>query len=381
MNHEEFEFSGGGLHCDLVRILRLRFVRRAPHGEFEGRHTPSEARREVSRSAAEGRDFQVTDKKKIGVVLFQLGGPDSSDAVEPFLYNLFCDPDIIDFFGAWFARRPLARYIARKRAGVVREHYDDIGGHSPIRLLTERQASALEAALAPHCDAKCFIAMRYWNPLTAEAAAQVNAWNAPELVLLPMYPQYSFATTSSSLKEWKRVFNANGSAPRTHTVETFFDHPLYVQAVAEKIALSLTHFDNPDGAHIVFSAHGLPLSLIERGDPYARQVADTVKLVMDRGGWKNRHTLCFQSKVGRRKWLSPSLTNTIEKLARSGEKNLLVVPIAFVTEHIETLHEINIEAREQAEHLGVEQFEMMPAVGDSPTFIAALVDVVLRSLK
>ena len=323
----------------------------------------------------------MTDRKKIGVVLFQLGGPDSSDAVEPFLYNLFCDPDIIDFFGAWFARRPLARYIARKRAGVVREHYDDIGGHSPIRLLTERQARALEAALAPHYDAKCFIAMRYWNPLTAEAAAQVNAWNAPELVLLPMYPQYSFATTSSSLKEWNRVFHGNGNAPRTHTVETFFDHPLYVQSVAEKIALSLTHFDNPDGAHIVFSAHGLPLSLIERGDPYARQVADTVNLVMQHGGWKNAHTLCFQSKVGRRKWLSPSLTDTIEKLARSGEKNLLVVPIAFVTEHIETLHEINIEAREQADHLGVEQFEMMPAVGDSPTFIAALVDVVLRSLK
>jgi ferrochelatase len=151
--------------------------------------------------------------------------------------------------------------------------------------------------------------------------------------------------------------------------------------VAEKIALSLTHFDNPDGAHIVFSAHGLPLSLIERGDPYARQVADTVSLVMQHGGWKNAHTLCFQSKVGRRKWLSPSLTDTIEKLAGVGEKHLLVVPIAFVTEHIETLHEINIEARGQAEHLGVEQFEMMPAVGDSPTFIAALVDIVLRSVK
>ena len=323
----------------------------------------------------------MTEKKKLGVVLFQLGGPDSPDAVEPFLYNLFCDPDIIDFFGAWFARRPLARYIARKRAGVVREHYNDIGGHSPIRLLTTRQATALEAALAPHFDAKCFIAMRYWHPLSAEAAAQVNAWNAPELVLLPLYPQYSFATTSSSLKEWKRVYRANGSAPRTHTVESFFDHPLYVQSVAEKIALTLTHFDAPDSAHIVFSAHGLPLSLIERGDPYARHVAETVKLVMQRGGWKNAHTLCFQSKVGRRKWLTPSLTDTIAELARSGQKNLLVVPIAFVTEHIETLHEINIEAREQAHHLGVKQFEMMPAVGDSPTFISALADVVLRSLS
>jgi protoporphyrin/coproporphyrin ferrochelatase len=322
----------------------------------------------------------VTEKKKIGVVLFQLGGPDSADAVEPFLYNLFCDPDIIDFFGAWFARRPLARYIARNRAGVVREHYNDIGGHSPIRLLTERQASALEKALAPHFDAKCFIAMRYWHPLSVEAAAQVKAWNAQELVLLPLYPQYSFATSSSSLKEWKRVYHPDGNAPRVHTVEQFFENPLYIQSVAERIALTLTHYDEPDSAHIVFSAHGLPLSLIERGDPYARQVEETVRLVMARGGWKNAHTLCYQSKVGRRKWLSPSLIDTIDKLARAGEKNMIVVPIAFVTEHIETLHEINIEAREQAEHLGVTQFEMMPAVGDSPTFISALADVVLRSL-
>ena len=323
----------------------------------------------------------MTDKKKIAVVLFQLGGPDSPAAVEPFLYNLFCDPDIIDFFGAWFARRPLARYIARNRAGVVREHYDAIGGHSPIRLLTERQARALEAALAPRFDAKCFIAMRYWNPLTAEAVAEVNAWNAPNLVLLPMYPQYSFATTSSSLKEWQRLFHSNGNSPRTRTVEKFFDHPLYVQSLAEKIALTLTHFDAPDRAHIVFSAHGLPVSLIERGDPYSRQVEETVRLVMQEGGWKNAHTLCYQSKVGRRKWLSPSLTDTIDRLVPAGEKNLLIVPVAFVTEHIETLHEINIEAREQAQKLGVQQFEMMPAVGDSPTFISALADLVARVME
>ena len=322
----------------------------------------------------------MTEKKKISVVLFQLGGPDSSSAVEPFLFNLFCDPDIIDFFGAWFARRPLARYIARKRAGVVREHYDAIGGHSPIRMLTERQANALEVALAPHCDARCFIAMRYWNPLTAEAVAEVNLSGADELVLLPLYPQYSFATSSSSLKEWKRLYNPNGMAPREHVIEKFFDHPLYIQSLVEKIALTLTHFEAPDRAHIVFSAHGLPLSLIERGDPYVRHVEETRRLVMQRGAWKNAHTLCFQSKVGRRKWLSPSLTETIERLARAGEKKLLIVPIAFVTEHIETLHEINIEAREEALKLGVEQFEMMPAVGDSPTFISALADLVLKAI-
>jgi ferrochelatase len=322
----------------------------------------------------------MTEKKKISVVLLQLGGPDSPAAVEPFLYNLFCDPDIIDFFGAWFARRPLARWIARKRAGVVRDHYNAIGGHSPIRLLTERQARALEVALAPHCDARCFIAMRYWNPLTAEAVAEVNASGASEIVLLPMYPQYSFATSSSSLKEWKRLYAPNGNAPKSHAIEQFFDHPLYIQSIAEKIALSLTHFDQPDSAHIVFSAHGLPLSLIERGDPYARQVEETVRLVMKCGAWNNAHTLCYQSKVGRRKWLSPSLTETIDRLARAGEKQLLIAPIAFVTEHIETLHEINIEAREQAHKLGVEQFEMMPAVGDSPTFISALADLVLKAI-
>jgi len=333
-----------------------------------------------STSNGKRRDNAVTEKKKIAVVLFQLGGPDSPAAVEPFLYNLFCDPDIIDFFGAWFARRPLARYIARKRAANVRKNYNAIGGHSPIRLLTERQARALEAALALHYDAKCFIAMRYWNPLSAETAAQVKAWDAEELVLLPMYPHYSFATTASSLKEWKRVFRPNGNAARERTVENFFDHPLYIKAVAEKIALSLTHFDEPERAHIVFSAHGLPLSLIERGDPYARQVAETVKLVMQQGAWKNAHTLCFQSKVGRRKWLTPSLTDTIDRLAAAGEKHLLVVPIAFVTEHIETLSEINLEAREQAHERGVQQFEMMPAVGDSPTFISALSELVRHSL-
>ena len=323
----------------------------------------------------------MTEKKKIGVVLFQLGGPDSSAAVEPFLYNLFCDPDIIDFFGAWFARRPLARWIAHKRASVVGKHYDDIGGHSPIRMLTERQAEALQAALTPHLDAKCFVAMRYWNPLTAEAVAEVNKWNAPELVLLPLYPQYSFATSSSSLKEWKRLFHPNGNVPLTHTIESFYSHPVYIQSVVEKIVLALTHFKNPDRAHIVFSAHGLPLSLIERGDPYSKHVEETVRLTMQQGAWKNSHTLAYQSKVGRRKWLTPSLTDTIDRLGQAGEKNLLVVPIAFVTEHIETLHEINIEAREQAHKLGVEQFEMMPAVGDSPTFIAALADLVLQSLK
>lgn len=321
------------------------------------------------------------ERKKVGVVLFQLGGPDSARAVEAFLYNLFCDPDIIPLapLGA-VLRKPLAWYIAHRRVKAVARHYAEIGGRSPIRLLTERQAAKLEAALRPHVDARVVVAMRYWHPLTAEAIAQLNSVALGALVLLPLYPHYSFATTGSSLKEWSRLYRPAQPPLPVRVIKSFYDHPFYIEAVAEKIALSLSHFDRPGDVHLVFSAHGLPLSLVERGDPYPQQVQSTVRLVLERGGWANPHTLCYQSKVGRAKWLEPSLTATIEQLAQAGCKQMLVIPIAFVTEHIETLHEINIEARKVAEELGVEQFEMMPAVGDSPRFIAALAELVLRAL-
>ena len=212
-------------------------------------------------------------KPKLGVVLFQLGGPDSPQAVEPFLYNLFCDPDIINFPLALFSRAGRWRVTSRsRRAQVVREHYDAIGGRSPIRLLTERQARRLEAALAPDFDVRCWVAMRYWHPLTAAAVAGVRAESLDALVLLPLYPHYSFATTLSSLKEWKRLYRPAAGAPKETVVEEFHTHPLYVEALAERIATSLTHFDDPASVHLVFSAHGLPMSLIERGDPYQRQV-------------------------------------------------------------------------------------------------------------
>jgi ferrochelatase len=218
--------------------------------------------------------------------------------------------------------------------------------------------------------------MRYWNPLTSEAAAGVQAAKLDHLVLLPLYPQYSFATTLSSLKEWQRIYRPAPGAPPARTIEEFHTHPLYIQALTERLATTLTHFDQPERPHLVFSAHGLPMSLIERGDPYERHVQETVAAVLTCGGWPNQHTLCYQSRVGRQKWLDPSLHHTIERLARAGEKRIVVVPVSFVTEHIETLHEINIETREEAVAAGVEQFEMVPAVGDSPRFIAALADLV-----
>ncbi|HEV2287526.1 MAG TPA: ferrochelatase [Candidatus Acidoferrales bacterium] len=321
----------------------------------------------------------MESRKKIAVVLFQLGGPDTLEAVEPFLYNLFCDPEIINFMGASLARRPLAKWIASRRSQIVKEHYAAIGGGSPIIDLTNRQAAALGAALAPHVDAKVVVAMRYWHPRTEEAVAQLQDAKFEQLVLLPLYPHYSFATTGSSLKEWQRLYRNNGMPVRT--VRDFHAHPLYIAALVEKMNEAFAKASDPSSLHIVFSAHGLPLSLIERGDPYPKQIEETVCLVISAGGWKNPHTLCFQSRVGRQKWLEPSLTSTIESLAKSGVSRMLIVPISFVTEHIETLHEINIEAREEAEHLGVREFLMMPSLNDSPTFISALVDLTLKAMQ
>jgi ferrochelatase len=274
----------------------------------------------------------------------------------------------------WLLRKPLAWWIARRRAPHVARHYAEIGGRSPIRLLTERQARALEAALRPEVEATCVIAMRYWEPYTQEAAQALESLPLDHLVLLPLYPQYSFATTGSSLKEWSRHWNRN-ELP-VSLIREFYAQPKFVEAVAEKIAISLTHFDRPDEVVLIFSAHGLPQSFVERGDPYESQVQDTVRLVMARGGWPNRHLLCYQSKVGRQRWLEPSLRYVVQQLAGEKCRHVLICPISFVTEHIETLHEINIEEREVAVALGIEQFEMVPAVGDSPKFIAALAELV-----
>jgi protoporphyrin/coproporphyrin ferrochelatase len=321
----------------------------------------------------------MAERKKLGIVLFQLGGPESLDAVEPFLYNLFCDPDIISFPGAWLARKPLARWIARRRSKIAATHYAEIGGGSPIRELTERQGRALELALSPHFDARAFIAMRYWRPLTSDAVAEIEKASLDELILLPLYPHYSLATTGSSFREWKRLYRLRNIPVRV--IDQFHDHPLYIAALIENIESALAGMNNPGGVHLIFSAHGLPMSLVERGDPYPAQIETTVRLVREGGGWRNPHTLCYQSRVGRQKWLEPSLTATIEKLAGEGVKRVLVIPVSFVTEHIETLHEINLEARKEAHALGIEEFAMMPALNDSPRFIAALADLVLRTAR
>jgi ferrochelatase len=324
--------------------------------------------------------------------MFQLGGPDSLAAVEPFLLNLFLDPDIIPLGPLGLLRKPIAKMISSRRSKPVMGRYAQIGRRSPIAILTERQRVRLVRALNPYIDPVAVVAMRYWHPMSVEALDTLrNAGPLDEIVLLPLYPHYSYATTLSSMKEWHRVadnkkWTSSRAAPPERVVESFYNHPLYIRGLVENIGRILRQFPDSSRIHLIFSAHGLPMSLVEKGDPYPRQIESTVRLTCEQGAqqfsnWPRTHILCYQSRVGPAKWLQPALTTTIERLAHEGVKEMLVVPISFVTEHIETLHEINIEAREEAKKLGVETFRMMPALGDSPYFIAALKDLVLRAVE
>src|SRR2546422_4309132 len=315
-------------------------------------------------------------QNKIGVVLFQLGGPDSLDAIEPFLYNLFCDPDIIDFPFARIARQPLAKLISSRRARHVAHHYAEIGGKSPILEFTRRQAEALDCELRPEFDARVVMAMRYWRPFTQEAIATLAAHEPDDVVLLPLYPQYSKTTTGSSLNEWNRRFHPHGWSPHVHVVREFYKDATYLDAVVAAVDSSLRDFEDPADVDMVFSAHSVPMAVIEQGDPYQRQIEDTVDLVWQRGGWPARRHICYQSKVGASKWLRPSMHETIKNLSAAGSRHVLVVPISFVSDHVETLHEIDIEHREQARTLGITDFRMMPGLNDSPAFIGALAGLV-----
>ena len=317
--------------------------------------------------------------RRVGIVLFQLGGPDTLEAIEPFLYNLFCDPDIIDFPFARIGRRPLAKLISTTRSKKVQHHYASIGGGSPIRPNTERQARALERELRRQgIDAQCFVAMRYWHPFTAEAIAQLQGADCDELVLLPLYPQYSSTTTGSSLNEWNRLF---GDDVPVHVVRPFYGEAAYLDAVAEKVNEALSRFLAPERAELVFSAHSVPMAVIEKGDPYQRQIEETVRLLRDRGGWSNPHRLCYQSKVGASRWLQPSLHQTLKVLSAEHVREVCVVPIAFVSDHVETLGEIDHEARHEAHELGITQFEMTAGLNDSPKFIQALTEIVQQALE
>jgi ferrochelatase len=219
--------------------------------------------------------------------------------------------------------------------------------------------------------------MRYWHPFTREAIEQLRTADCDAVVLLPLYPQYSSTTTGSSLNEWRRLFS--GDMP-VYCVETFYRNTMYLDAVIQKVNEVLARFAVPDRPELVFSAHSVPLSVIEKGDPYQRQIEETVRLLRQRGEWRNPYRLCYQSKVGASRWLQPSLHHTLHQLSAEKVREVCVVPVAFVSDHVETLGEIDHHAREQAYRLGFRQFEMSAGLNDSPKFIQALGQMVREAL-
>ena len=320
---------------------------------------------------------------RLGVVLMQFGGPDSLDAVEPFLFELFNDPDIFELpFGPRF-QKWLAGIISRRRAPLVAKKYGEIGGKSPIVEFTRRQIVALQSvldAVHPELKAKVYLAARYWKPFTEETLRQLLADGITEVVLLPLYAQYSKVNAGSSLNEWDRVQKRLGVHLRDVRIYEYYKNEKYLGAMNDRIDAALARFDSPKDVYLLFSAHGTPVDIVERGDPYARQIRETMEAIMDIRGRENRYSLSFQSKVGPKQWLTPSTTEVLRELGGSGVKNLLVIPIAFVSDHIETLHELGIEERHNASQHGITHYEVMEGINDHPLFIECLADLVLDAV-
>jgi len=315
--------------------------------------------------------------RKVAVVLFKLGGPDGLDAVRPFLFNLFNDPAIISLPG--ILRTPLAALISSRREESAKANYAIMGGGSPLLPETRKQAAALEAALAaraPGDEIRCFIAMRYWKPLTDETAAQVAAWAPDEIVLLPLYPQFSTTTTGSSAQAWAKAYRGSG------TIRTVCCYPTLgglVEAHARLIAETWAAAGHEGPVRLLFSAHGLPEKVVKGGDPYQAQIEATCAAVAEKLGpgwdWK----VCYQSRVGPMKWIGPSTDDEIRAASAQGLA-LVVTPIAFVSEHVETLVELDHEYGEMARAGGCPAYVRVPALGVEAGFIDSLAEMTLQSL-
>ena len=313
---------------------------------------------------------------RLAVVLFNLGGPDGPQAVRPFLFNLFRDPAIIGLPAV--LRYPIAAYISRTREKLAQANYAIIGGASPLLPETRAQAEALEAELrarAPDVEARVFIAMRYWRPLAAETAAEVARFAPDEIVLLPLYPQYSTTTTGSSVKDWEAAYRGPG---RTRTVCCYPTAPGLAAAHARLIERALEAAGGPRNLRLLFSAHGLPKKVVDAGDPYQAQVEATVGAVLGELGGELDHQICYQSRVGPLEWLGPSTDAAIRQAAADG-KGALVIPIAFVSEHVETLVELDHEYAAVARDVGCSPYLRVPALGVSPGFIAGLAEAALQA--
>ena len=316
---------------------------------------------------------------KLAVVLFNLGGPDSPEAVEPFLRNLFSDPAIITL--PVIFRVPLARLVAARRAPIAREIYAKIGGRSPILEETEAQARALEAALArAGTDTRAFIAMRCWKPFSDETARAVAAWKPDRVVLLPLYPRYSTTTTASSLKDWRRAAARAGLAAQESYVCCYPEEPGFIAAETVLIREALSKRRPGLAYRLLLSAHGLPKRTVANGDPYQHQVEKSAGAIVAAVGEANLDwTVCYQSRVGPLEWIGPATDAEIRRAGAEG-KAVIVAPIAFVSEHSETLVELDIEYAKLAAESGVSDYVRVPTVGTRSEFIDGLARQVLQAL-
>jgi protoporphyrin/coproporphyrin ferrochelatase len=317
------------------------------------------------------------ERRKLAVVLFNLGGPDSLSAVQPFLFNLFNDPAIIGL--PWPFRPLLATAISRSRREEASHNYAHMGGASPLLVETEKQAKALERSLNDTLagfEARTFVAMRYWRPFTEDTARAVADFAPDEVVLLPLYPQYSTTTTASSVKAWKKLYRGSG---RTREICCFYDDPGFAAAYARSIRQTFEAAGRPRNLRLLFSAHGLPEKVIKRGDPYQWQVERSCEAVMRELGDGWDWGVCYQSRVGPLKWIGPSTPEAIEQAATDG-KGVLVAPIAFVSEHVETLVELDRDYAALAREKGCPVFLRAPAIGVDEGFISGLAGLVAGAL-
>ena len=313
---------------------------------------------------------------KKAVILFNLGGPDKLENVEPFLFNLFNDPAILNL--PTFLRYPLAKLIAKRRATTAKKIYQELGGSSPILKLTEEQASALESKLNEDDNGskyKCFIVMRCWHPRAENVVKEVIDYGPDEIILMPLYPQYSAATSGSSINEWQNICKKNNFEVKTCTLCCYPTDNNFIQAHKDEIIKKIKNLDN---FKLIFSAHGLPEKNIKKGDPYQWQVEQSVDRIVKSLNIKNLDwILSYQSRVGPLKWIGPSTEDIIVENSKLG-KQIVLVPIAFVSEHSETLVELDIEYKELADKNGCKNYIRVPALGKNENYIKAMSNLIIN---
>jgi protoporphyrin/coproporphyrin ferrochelatase len=317
---------------------------------------------------------------RTAVVLLNLGGPDSLAAVQPFLFNLFADPDIFKLPFARFTQRPFAAIFSRRRTPDASRGYAAIGGKSPLLEYTRAQADALQRALGAN-RADVHICMRYWHPMAPEVVQGLKQAGYAHVILLPLYPQYSHTTTGSSRNDFERECRRQHYRPTIQLIRYWYDHPAYQQAITEMLRAELTRLPEPDPERVdvLFSAHGLPQKLVDAGDPYEQQIQATYESVRQRLGWPHT-TLCYQSRVGPLKWLKPYTDEVIRQRGRAGTRQMLVYPIAFVSDHVETLYELGMLYAGLARECGITHYRVVPALNTHPLLIDALTDRILHAL-